>query len=364
MAQVNLFCEYMGEVASSLPQDIKKLLQQELHHLPSDFKHILEEGLSFLEKHSPHATLLLTPVWQKSRDWQQWQRHAREWCGHLKLLLGLIKGAEKKISPSQSRAWQEAAGEAQLFLSGFTDFVEGNPQRIQWLERRGDAVFGNIDEVFSFNDVPLLLGTFLTPLFKPQSAIILTSATLRTSGQFTYIKDMLGIQSAVDKVVHASSFDYKKQMMIYVLDDAPIPTHPEYTLYIAEVIHSVAQLLGGRTLVLGTSHKIVRDLFYILKKDLHTDNLNLLAQKITGTRQLLLERFRREAGNVLLGTSSFWEGVDVPGEHLSGLIIPKLPFPIPNDPVSEALTLSQNLDGFLQLHLPEMLLRLRQGGGR
>jgi predicted DnaQ family exonuclease/DinG family helicase len=364
LAQVTLFCEYMGEIASSLPQDVKKLLQQELNHLPRDYKRILEEALTFLEQHSPHATLLLTPVWQKSRAWQQWQGRAREWCGHLKLLLGLIQGAEKKISPQQIRAWQEAVGEARLFLSGFTDFVEGNRERIQWLQRQGDVAFGNIDEVFSLNDAPLLLGSFLAPLFKPESAIILTSATLRTSARFTYIKDMLGIPSAAEKVVHTSSFDYKKQMMIYVLDDAPLPTHPQYTLYIAEVIHIVAQLLGGRTLVLGTSHKIVRDLFYTLKKYLYKDNLNLLAQKITGSRQLLLDRFRHDPGNVLLGTSSFWEGIDVPGEHLSGLIIPKLPFPVPDDPVSEALTLSQNLDGFLQLHLPEMLLRLRQGVGR
>jgi len=127
---------------------------------------------------------------------------------------------------------------------------------------------------------------------------------------------------------------------------------------------AVSELLSGRLLGLFTSHQAVKDVYYKSIKQLNKANIKLLAQKMSGGRHNIVARFKKSPETVLIGTYSFWEGVDVPGENLSVVLIPKLPFSPPNDPVVDAVAEAEQSSSFMHFALPHMILRLRQGVGR
>jgi len=199
-------------------------------------------------------------------------------------------------------------------------------------------------------------------LFEQRDAVVLTSATLAADGSFRYVRDRLGLDDARE-IVLGSPFNYREAALVYVVMDVPEPGRPGNTEGVAEALMALSVALGGRTLALFTSHGQLRAVYERLRGPFERHGLTLLGQGLDGSRARLLQTFKSTDRTVLLGTSSFWEGVDVVGEALSALVIAKLPFSVPSDPVFAARSETFD-DPFREYALPQAILRFKQGFGR
>jgi DNA polymerase III epsilon subunit family exonuclease len=199
-------------------------------------------------------------------------------------------------------------------------------------------------------------------LFDQCESVVLTSATLAVAGSFAYIRARLGMEGA-EELVLDSPFDYLRQSLCCLPRGVPGHGDPRHGVVVAQLVADIAERLGGRTLVLFTGYQSLRDVHHHLRGRLQGRGIAVLGQGLDGTRNQLLRNFRRHARTVLLGTNSFWEGIDLPGEVLQCVVIDKLPFPVPSDPVFQARAKGMS-DSFSQLSLPEAVLRLKQGFGR
>lgn len=190
---------------------------------------------------------------------------------------------------------------------------------------------------------------------------IFTGATLRSGSNFTYIRDRLGLWDVSTAIVE-SPFDYKSSTLLFMPSDVMQPDHPNYQSGIERAIVEAADSCGGRALVLFTSNAHLRQTGDAIRVSLERLGVSLLQQGAS-SRQRLLREYRNSQRVVLLGTRSFWEGVDLPGDELRCLIIAKLPFAVPNDPLVAAR--SRECDNsFSDYMLPDAVLRFRQGFGR
>ncbi|MDT8306225.1 MAG: helicase C-terminal domain-containing protein [Anaerolineae bacterium] len=223
----------------------------------------------------------------------------------------------------------------------------------------------------SLHAAPLDVGPLVEEhIFAEKETVILTSATLRTAaaggnGQvdFSYLRQRLHADHANDLAV-GSPFDYERNALLYLVRDMPEPNQPGYQRFVEEAVVAVARALGGRTMVLFTSYGQLRATTQAVSRPLAESNIAVLSQGDGISRQQLLEQFRAEDSRaVLLGTRSFWEGVDVPGVALSAVLIARLPFDVPSDPIFAAR--SETFDSpFFEYSIPEAVLRFRQGFGR
>jgi DNA polymerase-3 subunit epsilon/ATP-dependent DNA helicase DinG len=198
-------------------------------------------------------------------------------------------------------------------------------------------------------------------LFRNET-VILTSATLRTAGSFEYIRDRLYAQEA-DTVMVGSPFDYKASTLLYLPSDLPEPNAPGFQAIVEQALVGLAKALGGRTLALFTAYAQLRRTAQAIVPPLTEAGITVLSQGGGGSRHQLLETFKQSKGAVLLGTRSFWEGVDVIGPALSALVLVKLPFAVPTDPIVAARSETFD-DPFYHYQVPDAILRFRQGFGR
>ena len=205
-------------------------------------------------------------------------------------------------------------------------------------------------------------------LYPGLHALLLTSATLSLDGDFSYVTRSLGLNEALEPLSSAvvpSPFDHADRMRVCVPRYLPEVTASldDYADELADLVSAVVRETGRKALVLCTSYRLLHALRERIPSDLPT-----LSQGIDGPRSRLVERFRRHSGRmVLLGADSFWEGVDLPGNALEVLVVTRLPFPVPSDPIQAALgeRLSRSGgDPFFDLAVPQAILRLRQGVGR
>jgi len=199
-------------------------------------------------------------------------------------------------------------------------------------------------------------------LFMQKDCVVLTSATLCTSGTFDYIRGRLGLQDAMELAVD-SPFDYKTAVLLYVPKDIPEPNEPYYQKTVEQALVDLLIATQGRTLVLFTSNSQLNATYRATQAALDKEGIVVFGQGIDGSRRQVLRNFRSTPRSVLMGTRSFWEGIDVVGEALSCLVITRLPFSVPTDPVFAAR--AETFDSpFEQFYLPEAILRFRQGFGR
>jgi ATP-dependent DNA helicase DinG len=210
---------------------------------------------------------------------------------------------------------------------------------------------------------PIDVSELLTELvFEQIPTVVLTSATLTVQGGFEHIRKRLGLSEARELVV-PSHFHYDQQALLYLPPEMPDPRDPEFPAAAARCIQRVLEITHGRAFCLFTSYSQMRDLYERLMPVL--DYPILLHG--TAPRKTLLEQFRKTPNAVLFGTSSFWQGVDVQGEALSCVIIDRLPFAVPSDPVVQARMKAIEETGgkpFFEYQVPEAVLTLKQGFGR
>jgi len=210
---------------------------------------------------------------------------------------------------------------------------------------------------------PLQVGRILEhSLFSEKECVVLTSATLSTEGHFEYVKERLGLAEAGELLL-GSSFDYGKAAMVFIPEDIPEPGQVGYQKAVEQVLVALCRAAEGRTLALFTSHSALRASYEAIRTSLAADGILVLAQGIDGSTRSLLQTFKSNPRTVLLGTSSFWEGIDVVGEALSVLAIARLPFSVPSDPVFAARA-ELFEDPFNEYAVPQAALRFKQGFGR
>jgi len=246
------------------------------------------------------------------------------------------------------RAAEQRAETAFLFESNEKNYV-------YWLERRGKGVFVAATPI----DVSSILRE---QLFDAFDTVVMTSATLAVSGRFDFLKQRLGIQ-AVHESVLPHEFDYGRQALLYIPAGLPDVRDPAFVQKAAEEISRLLKLTDGRAFCLFTSYTQMNQIFELVRARVR---FPLLLQG-TAPRMALLERFRTTPGAVLFATSSFWQGVDVPGEQLSCVIIDRLPFAVPTDPVVAArvrMLTEEGRNAFAEYQIPEAVLALKQGFGR
>ncbi|MFQ5582001.1 MAG: ATP-dependent DNA helicase [Mariprofundaceae bacterium] len=200
-------------------------------------------------------------------------------------------------------------------------------------------------------------------LWDRPASFILLSATLRVSGSFDYAKARLGLEDASESF-HPSPFNYAQQALTYLPRQLPPPTLPDGRAALLDEIESLCRASSGRAFVLFTSHAMLRDIAPQLAERLPW---TVLEQGRSGSKDAIMQQFQEDTHSVLCGTRSFWEGVDMPGETLSMVIVDKLPFAPPNDPLLSARIKrceEKGGSGFRDIQLPEAIAVLRQGVGR
>ena len=242
----------------------------------------------------------------------------------------------------------------------------GGPPTVRWMERttRGQSV--------QLSAVPLDLAPLLRELlFDRLETVVLTSATLAASGEFDFLEGRLGLggegSPVTERQIFSSPFDYPSQCLFGIPTDLPEPREDEigHGAAVVQIVSDLAYASDGGMFVLFTSHASLRRAAAELRLALGT-RWPLLVQG-EAPRDVLLRRFRQAENAILLGTDSFWEGVDVPGRALRALVINKLPFKVPSEPLTAARLerlAEEGQDGFFHYLLPHAALKLKQGFGR
>ena len=235
--------------------------------------------------------------------------------------------------------------------------LRDDPETICWLTQQRN------DEGVDISSAPLQVATLLEErLFSQKETTVLTSATLTAEGEFDYLRQGLGLADA-DELLLGSPFDYATSTLVLVPQDMALPNERDYQAALQQSIIELVRASRGRALVLFTSHASLRATHAGIKQALEEEQILVLGHNIDGTPRRLLQSLRDQPNTVVLGTASFWEGVDVVGEALSLLIIARLPFAVPSDPIFKAR--SELFDEpFNDYAVPQAVLRFKQGFGR
>ena len=254
------------------------------------------------------------------------------------------------------------------------EFIWGNQNEnfVSWVQR--EATPGGLPTL-TLKAAPIQVGEILhQSLFQNKECVILTSATLTVNNSFDYYKQQIGLElMPPDQLLSLqidSPFAYDDQCLLCIINDLPGPGKglgKTYLAATADTIHDLVLTSQGQCLILFTSHQMLRETYKLLKPRLEEHDICLLGHNLDGSRSRLLEEFATTPRAVLMGASSFWEGVDLPGAALTNLIIVKLPFWPPHLPVTAARLESlarQGKDGFTSLSLPQAVIRFKQGFGR
>ena len=314
--------------------------------------------------------LALNGAVRSQPDWSQLEVEWDEARGRLQRLLESSEGLVRVLDSAQ---WWASEPLAALFAEfrdehmALTELARqlddillapaGNRRdRVAWME-----VADNTSAV-TLAIAPLAVHDLLErELVQRRRCAIFTGATLRTGPSFQFIRERLGLWDVKIATVD-SPFDYKRSALLYLPSDMQPPNHPHYQQMVEQAIVEAAGAANGRTLVLFTSYQQLRAAGDAIRGPLERQGVAVF-QHGQSSRQRLLREYRQAEQAVLLGTRSFWEGIDLPGDELSCLLITRLPFAVPNDPLFAARS-AEFEDPFHEYTVPDAVLRFRQGFGR
>ena len=274
-------------------------------------------------------------------------------------LIGALQDARNSIRKKKdsSGEFEPLARRAAELAEELDVFRSGTPENyVSWIERRGRGIFLEACPI----DVS---GMLREHLFSRVPTCVLTSATLTVGDSFEYIRGRIGFGNGKELSL-STEFDVRKQALLYVPRQMPDYRHPSYLDRAAAEIRSILRASRGRAFVLFTSYRQMETLYELIGRDLPYP---CMLQGKGGGKSRLLEEFRITPNAVLFATASFWQGVDVKGEALSAVIIDKLPFQVPSDPLVAARAAHIQREGgnaFAHYQVPSAVLRLKQGFGR
>lgn len=375
-----------GEGVSDLLPSADAVIFDEAHQLPEVAASFFGESLSARQIRELCRDTVSEAAWTAAdiRHLNQLTSDVEKAVADLRIALGDEGRKAPWSEVQQSEAVQTAADALAAGLQALSEALEplekhgrgleaclrrAREQREKLLRLTGAA---DADQVYWFENFRQAFLLHSTPLNVAESfsrhraghkcSWIFTSATLSVAGDFSHFLERLGLDNARTLRLE-SPFDFRRQAVLYVPEGLPVPRQPDYTASLVELMVPVIEAARGRTFFLFTSHRALREAAALLRERI---DYPLLVQGESGRRQLL-DEFRDRGNAVLLGTSSFWEGIDVRGEALSCVIIDKLPFASPGDPVAAARIERIRSDGgnpFRDFQLPQAVLALRQGAGR
>ncbi len=318
--------------------------------LLKDFQNLLKTAEDVINSHTQGIRLRLSQSARRSQTGKRFLGEGQRFLQRLRFTIGLEKGNSEPLTDTINRLERLAIEWEEMLTGKSRDLVH-------YLSCPVRAENGKIIST-SLNVAP-----YLQPALESFSPTVLLSATVTTAGNFSYVKERLGISSWKEKSF-SSAFDYASQMSLLVAEDGPYANQESHDLFVATLISNIGKYTQGKIVVLFTSKKSLESVYKNSSSQLYKENINLFAQGISGGRHNIVRRFQESRKAILFGLASFWEGFDIPGEALSILIIPKLPFPAPSDPVIEALSETAGGEAFSKVMLPRMILRLKQGLGR
>ena len=283
------------------------------------------------------------------------EQHAAA-CANLFSSLDGLRSALETLPPPSNKDAQRCL-ERSLELRAELEFlIESESNNfVFWTERRGRGIH--------LQATPIDVSTLMEEhLFSDLSTVVLTSATLSVGGSMEFVRRRLGLRYARDRVLE-SPFDYAEQALLYLPQEMPDPRQPGFAEMAATEIIRLLEATSGRAFALFTSYAQMEQVYEMVSGKV---KFPLLLQG-TAPKTALLDRFRASPGAVLFATNSFWQGVDVPGEQLSCVIVDRLPFAVPTDPVVMARSRRIDEDGgnsFFDYQTPGAVLALKQGFGR
>lgn len=327
--------------------DIGSLAQGET--LIADFKHLLEKAQDVVRSHTQDNRLRLSHTVRRSQTAKKFLKEGLRFLGELRFTIGLLRsrGSDAKNVHQLERLaieWEE-------MLAG------RSPDLVHYIEARASG------EAVKIITSSINVAAYTQPCLENITPTILLSATIAVEGKFSYMKGRLGIQDWEERAF-SSPFDYNKKMSIFVTDDGPYPNQESHDLFVAKLISEIGKLSRGKMAVLFNSKKSLEIVHKSTSRQLYKEKVRLLSQGFSGGRHNIAKRFQGSDHAILFGLASFWEGFDSPGEALSILVIPRLPFPPVGDPLIEAMSEAAGSKSFSEVMLPCMILRLKQGVGR
>ena len=355
---------YLAGVSAQLVSSATRVRQR----LPDAYKlltRVLKECAP--EERENDGRLLITRATRVQPVWSDVQIAAENLDAALSDLLSLLDDVRGMLDATDHGLLDQdahAAETADLCQIGGTlqygvshALLEEDASLICWLERQRQT--GEI----ALSTAPLEVAQILQrDLFYAKQSVVLTSATLSTEDSFDYLRERVGLEDS-DELLLGSPFDYPSSTLIALPTDMPEPNAPSFTAEISEVLLESIRASQGRALILFTAYGPLNAVYEQIKGPLEQEGILVLGHGIDGSPRQMLAALRENPRTVLLGTASFWEGVDVAGEALSLLVIVRLPFAVPADPIYQAR--SQLYDQpFEQYALPQAVLRFRQGFGR
>ena len=341
-----------------------------------------------LGEHSDDTTLRLTDIVRESAAWR---RVFKRWQISKERIEALAQELDELRDAAREQA-EDADDEQRADLFKLTDDVSraasslrdsakdvgailtAKPEEmVAWL----DLAEPDADEPeLTLKEAPLNVGPVLNGLLWSQResrhAIVLTGATLTVNKRWDFLRDRLALPTADREKLYGSPFDYQRHSRIFIASDLPYPPRPDspdeddarYEAALAAAITRLASAADGRTLVLFTSHNTMNNVASLARADIEDRGLQLKVQRSDGSPAAVTAALRGAPQTVVFGVDSLWTGVDISGENLSLLVICRLPFKRPNDPIHAARAEQYRPRDFYAFTLPLALLRLRQGFGR
>lgn len=344
--------------------------ERRLYELFNVLTSFLEQNTDFgaNAKGSYDTTISLTPGMRTQPDWSEVEIAWDNYAGPMRVILSELEklgDQVEKLTLAESTTRDEILQEIQAHHMRASEMWTGMDRILMTPD--DDGIYwisvSRQNQEITLHSAPLHVGDMLQEtLFENNECVVLTSATLRTGNSYDYIKSRLSIEDTLE-VALDSPFDYKSAVLLYVPKDIPEPNQPYYQKTTSQALIDLCIATQGRALILFTSFSQLRATYRAIQRPLEDEGIVIYGQGVDGTRRQILENFVQTPRSVLLGTRSFWEGVDVVGEALSCLVITRLPFAVPTDPIIAARAKTFE-DPFNQYYLPDSILRLRQGFGR
>lgn len=355
------------------------LLQNLELSLDNVMERLFAWGMSKRKEEFGESKIRLTPVLRNDKYFQEilagpvptFLNNLRECTENLGKLNGLFDTAEEYIGDeavslavdimAQANRLAESANKFEQILLG--DEVN----LVRWLELKASR-FGNLVRMHS---APLDIAPLMQKkVFEAFPTVVLTSATLAVGKSFGFLEERLGLSPIAEtrrgSIKLESPFDYHHQVLLAIPTDIPAPTEARYAPALKQLIARTLDLSQGRAFILFTAYGLLNQVFNLLAPELNEKGFLALKQG-QENRHRLLERFKSHVGSVLFATDSFWQGVDVHGEALECVIIPRLPFRVPTEPIVEARVEAIDKRGgnaFMDFSVPQAVIKFKQGFGR